>query len=222
MYTVHTADTPNGIKIPIALEELGLPYVIVPVDLAAGAQHAPQFLAMNPNGRIPVLVDDQGPSGLISVFESGAILLYLAERHGRLLPTDPVERVRAMEYLFLQVAGVGPMFGQASWFRRSAPQPVPIALDRYIGESKRLAGVLEQRLAQAPWLGGESHSVADIAHFGWMRIADYAGVSLAGCPAVRDWLQRMEARPAVRRARARLDLATRANAVTHATEPQPA
>lgn len=222
MYTVHTADTPNGVKIPIALEELGLPYVIVHVDLAAGAQRSPRFLAMNPNGRIPVLADDQGPSGPITIFESGAILLYLAERHGQLLPADPVERVRAMEYLFLQVAGVGPMFGQAGWFRRSAPEPVPIALDRYIDESKRLTGVLEQRLARSPWLGGRSYSIADIAHFGWLRIADYAGVSLAGFPAVRDWLQRIEVRPAVRRARARIDLATRARAVAHATEPQPA
>lgn len=222
MYTVHTADTPNGIKIPIALEELGLPYVMVPVDLAAGAQRSPQFLAMNPNGRIPVLADDRGPSGPISVFESGAILFYLAERHGRLLPTDPAERVHALEYLFLQVAGVGPMFGQAGWFRRSAPQPVPIALDRYIGESQRLTAVLEQRLSASPWLGGRSYSIADIAHFSWLRVADYAGVSLAGSPAVRDWLQRIEARPAVRRARARMDLAVQRNAVARIAEAQPA
>ena len=205
MIDVYTANTPNGVKIPIALEELGLAYRVVLVSLSEGEQRRPAFLELNPNGRIPVIVDPDGPNGRpLSVFESGAILLHLAQKAPGLLPEDPVERVRALEYLFLQVAGVGPMFGQAGYFLRSAPAPVDFAVQRYTGEAQRLTAVLERRLQDHPWLAGSSYSIADIAHFGWLRVAGYAGVDLAGFAALRDWLERIERRPATRRGLERL------------------
>ena len=204
MITAYTADTPNGIKLPIALEELGLEYRIVRVALGAGEQKTPEFLAMNPNGRIPVLVDSNGPMGGEALFESGAILWDLAERFPGLMPSDPAERLRALQWLMLQVASVGPMFGQAGWFLRSAPQRVDFAVERYVGEAGRLAGVLDARLQAAPWLAGNTYTVADIAHFGWIRSANYADVKLADFPALSAWQDRIAARPAVRRAVARM------------------
>lgn len=205
MIQVYTAHTPNGIKVPIALEELGLEYRLITVNLAAGEQNRPEFLAINPNGRIPAIVDHQGPDGqTLSLFESGAILLYLAEKAGGLLPRDPLERLRAMEYLFLQVASVGPMFGQAGWFLRSAPAPCAVAIERFRGEALRLTGVLEARLRQQPWLAGSQYSVADIMNFSWLRMAHYAGVELAKFPAVAAWVARINERPAVLRALARV------------------
>ncbi|MCV2419910.1 glutathione S-transferase family protein [Paucibacter sp. DJ2R-2] len=200
MIDVYYAPTPNGVKIPIALEELGAPYRLVPVNLGREEQKQPEFLALNPNGRIPVIVDPDGPGGEpVSVFESGAILLYLADKFGGLMPSDPRDRIRALEYLFFQVGGVGPMFGQAGWFMRQ-PERITVGIERYQAESRRLTAVLETRLQEAHWLAGESFSVADIAHFGWLRVADYAGVRLEPYPAVQDWLQRIASRPAVQRA----------------------
>jgi GST-like protein len=205
MIELYTANTPNGVKIPIALEELGLDYRLITLNLAAGEQKRPAFLALNPNGRIPVIVDPDGPAGQpISVFESGAILLYLAQKTAGLLPDNASARWRAMEYLFLQVSAVGPMFGQAGWFLRSTAQPIPVAVERYRSESVRLTGVLEARLSQQPWLAGTEYSLADISHYGWLRVADYAGVELSRFPAVQDWVARISARPAVQRALARL------------------
>lgn len=205
MIELYTANTPNGIKVPIALEELGLAYRLIKLNLAANEQKRPAFLQINPNGRIPAIVDLHGPGGQpLSVFESGAILLYLAEKAPGLMPEDPVERQRAMEYLFLQVSGVGPIFGQAGWFLRSAPQPVPLAIERFRSEALRLTAVLEARLAQQPWLAGSLYSIADIMHYSWLRSADYAGVELARFPAVAAWVARITARPAVRRALASL------------------
>ena len=205
MIDVYTALTPNGIKVPIVLEELGLEYRVIPVNLAAGEQSRPEFLALNPNGRIPAIVDHQGPGGrTVSLFESGAILLYLAEKAGGLLPRDPVERLRAMEYLFLQVASVGPTFGQAGWFLRSTPAPCAIAIERFRGEALRLTGVLEARLRQQPWLAGSEYSLADIMNFSWLRVAHYGGVELARFPAVAAWVSTISERPAVKRALARL------------------
>ena len=205
MIEVYTALTPNGIKVPIALEELGLAYRVIPVNLAAGEQHRPAFLALNPNGRIPVIVDPQGPGGTtVSLFESGAILLYLAEKAGGLLPRDPVERLRAMEYLFLQVASVGPSFGQAGWFLRSTPSPCTIAIERFRDEALRLTGLLEARLRSQPWLAGSEYSLADIMNFSWLRVAHYGGVELARFPAVAAWVATISERPAVKRALARL------------------
>lgn len=205
MIELYTANTPNGVKIPIALEELGLDYRLIKLNLAAGEQKRPEFLALNPNGRIPAIVDLDGPAGQpISVFESGAILLYLAQKGAGLLPEDDFARWRAMEYLFLQVSAVGPMFGQAGWFLRSATPPIAVAIERYCSEAVRLTGVLEARLSEHPWLAGSEYSLADISHFGWLRVADYAGVELSRFPAVQDWVARIGARPAVQRALARL------------------
>lgn len=205
MIEVYTALTPNGIKVPIALEELGLEYRVIPVNLAAGEQSRPEFLALNPNGRIPVIVDHQGSGGgTVSLFESGAILLYLAEKAGGLLPRDPVERLRAMEYLFLQVASIGPTFGQAGWFLRSTPAPCAIAIERFSSEALRLTGVLEARLRQHPWLAGSEYSLADIMNFSWLRVAHYGGVELARFPAVAAWVATISERPAVKRALARM------------------
>lgn len=200
MIELYSANTPNGIKVSIALEELGLSYRLIKLDLARGEQKQPAFLKINPNGRIPAIVDGQGPAGQsLSVFESGAILLYLAEKAPGLLPLDPVERQRAMEYLFFQVGGIGPIFGQAGWFLRSAAQPMPLAIERFCSEALRLTAVLEARLVEHPWLAGSSYSIADIMNFSWLRSAEYAGVDLSRFPAVTDWLQRIAARPAVQR-----------------------
>jgi len=205
MIEVYTALTPNGIKVPIALEELGLEYRLITVNLAAGEQSRPEFLAINPNGRIPAIVDHQGPDGqTVSLFESGAILLYLAEKAGGLLPRDARERLRAMEYLFLQVASVGPMFGQAGWFLRSTPTPCAVAIERFRGEALRLTGVLEARLREQPWLAGSEYSLADIMNFSWLRMAHYGGVELARFPAVAAWVATISERPAVQRALARM------------------
>lgn len=201
MIDLYSADTPNGLKIPIALEELGVDYQLIKVNLAAGMQRRPAFLALNPNGRIPVIVDHEGPAGMpLNLAESGAILLYLAEKHGGLLPGDPNERQRALEFLFLQVASVGPNFGQAGWFMRSAPEVLPLAIDRFRQESQRLTALLEARLQKHLWLAGTEFSLADIAHFCWLRVADYAGVDLQEYPHVRAWIARISARPAVLRA----------------------
>jgi GST-like protein len=197
MIDVYTANTPNGVKVPIALEELAVPYRVIRVDLGALEQKHPDFLRINPNGRIPAIVDSDGPgSSPLSVFESGAILWYLAEKFPGLMPESAVERIRALEYTFFQVGGVGPMFGQAGWFMRHS-EPMPLAITRYQTESNRLTAVLEARLQVSPWLAGESYSVADIMNFGWLRAAQYADVQLDDYPAVREWVTRMAARPAV-------------------------
>jgi GSH-dependent disulfide-bond oxidoreductase len=202
---VYTANTPNGVKVPITLEELGVPYRIQRVNLGAQEQKLPAFLRINPNGRIPAIVDPDGPGGAaLSVFESGAIVWYLAEKFGGLVPKDPVERVRALEYTFFQVGGIGPMFGQAGWFTRSAPQPVDFAIERYRKEANRLTAVLEVRLKQVPWMAGSEFSVADIMTFGWLDAPDYAGVNLAHYPAVSAWRDHVRQRPAVQRGLAAL------------------
>ena len=197
MIDVYTANTPNGVKVPIALEELAVPYRVIRVDLGALEQKRSDFLRLNPNGRIPAIVDNDGPGNApLSVFESGAILWYLAEKFPGLMPESPVERIRALEYTFFQVAGVGPMFGQAGWFMRHS-EPMPLAITRYQTESNRLTAVLEARLQVSPWLAGESYSVADIMNFGWLRAAQYAGVQLDDYPAVREWVTRIAARSSV-------------------------
>lgn len=205
MIDVYTANTPNGVKVPIALEELGVPYRVHRIDLGANEQKRPEFLRLNPNGRIPAIVDPDGPGGApLSVFESGAILWYLAEKFPGLMPGDAIERIRALEYTFFQVGGVGPMFGQAGWFTRSAPQRLELAIERYRNESNRLTAVLEARLRQVPWLAGSTFSVADIMTFGWLDAPDYAGVNLADYPAVSSWRDRMHLRPGVQRGLAAL------------------
>lgn len=205
MIEVHAAQTPNGIKIPIALEEIGAPYRIVRVDLAAGDQKRPEFLKMNPNGRIPVIVDPDGPGGApLTLFESGAILFYLAEKFGALLPPDPAGRMRALQWTFFQAAAVGPMFGQSGVFRRHA-EPIPFALERYRAESQRLTLILDELLTASDFIAGDALSIADIAHFGWIDIGEqYAGIDLSEAPNLSRWRNALKARPAFLRAHAAL------------------
>jgi glutathione S-transferase len=198
MITLYTAPTPNGHKASITLEELGIPYQVVGIDLGKGVQKEPWFLAINPNGRIPAIVDrDEGD---FPVFESGAIMLYLCEKEGsgRLLPKDPKGRSRVIQWLMFQMGGVGPMQGQANVFFRYFPEKIPAAISRYQNETKRLYGVLDGQLAKHEWLAGD-YSLADIANYAWVRIHGWAGVEIDDLPNLRRWVDAIAARPAVQR-----------------------
>ncbi len=196
MIDLYTAATPNGHKASIMLEEVGLPYAVHALQLGLLEQKQPWFLEINPNGRIPAIVDRQNDD--FSVFESGAILIYLAEKTGQLMPTDARQRSIALQWLMFQVGGVGPMQGQANVFFRYAPEPIPYAVERYQKETRRLYEVLERRLTEAEYLGGD-YSIADIATFPWVRAHAWAGVSIEGLPNLARWLAAIEARPAVQR-----------------------
>ncbi|MCM2312841.1 MAG: glutathione S-transferase N-terminal domain-containing protein [Steroidobacteraceae bacterium] len=193
MIDLYTAATPNGHKISIALEELGLPYTVRPVDLGQGEQRRPEFLALSPNGRIPAIVDRE--EGDFAVFESGAILIYLAEKTGRLLPADPKGRSLVIQWLMFQMGGIGPMMGQANVFFRYFPEKIQPAIDRYQGEVRRLFGVLDTRLADHEYLAGD-YSIADIANWAWVRTHKWSGVALDGLPHLERWMQQLYARPA--------------------------
>lgn len=194
MIDLYTARTPNGFKVSIALEELGLPYTTHPIDLKADEQKQDWFLALNPNGRIPVIVDHD--AGDLVVFESGAILMHLAERTGRLLPTNPGDRSRALQWLMFQMGGLGPMMGQANVFHRYAPERIPYAIERYQRETRRLLEVLDRRLSEAEFLAG-AYSIADIANWCWATTYRWSGVDIDGLPHLQRWLDAIEARPAV-------------------------
>lgn len=194
MIDLYTAATPNGFKVSIALEELELPYTTHVIDLRSGGQFAPEFLRISPNNKIPAIVDGQ-----LSIFESGAILMYLAEKTGRLLPASGPGRWSTLEWLFFQVGGIGPMLGQIHHFRNYAPEKIPYAIDRYVNEGKRLFGVVDRRLAQARWLAGDDYSIADIANMPWMRLHKNQGIEIAEYPHVGRWIEAMEARPAVKK-----------------------
>jgi GST-like protein len=196
MIDLYTSPTPNGFKISIALEELGLPYTVHAIDLGAKDQKKPEFLARNPNGRIPVIVDRD--AGDFPVFESGAILLYLAEKTGKLLPTEPKARSVAIQWLMFQMGGVGPMMGQANVFFRYFPEKLQPAIDRYQNESRRLLEVLDTRLAQVEYLAGD-YSIADIATWPWARIHEWSGVSIEGLTHLDRWLKAIADRPAAQR-----------------------
>ncbi len=196
MIELFTAGTPNGYKVSIMLEELGLPYRVRPVDLGRREQKEPWFLRINPNGRIPAIIDHDEDS--FAVFESGAILVYLAEKAGRFLPTDARARSRVMQWLMFQMAGIGPMQGQANVFFRYAPQKIPYAIERYQAETLRLYQVLERQLDGRKYLVDEV-SIADFAVFPWVRSHEWAGVSIESLPNIRRWLDTMASRPAVGR-----------------------
>lgn len=196
MIDLYTAPTPNGYKASIALEELEVPYELKVVDLASGAQKEPWFLAINPNGRIPAIVD-RG-NGDFAVFESGAIMIYLAERAGRLLPTDEKGRSRVLQWLMFQMGGLGPMMGQANVFTRYFPEQIPAVIERYRRESRRLLEVLDTRLADNEWLAGD-YSIADIANFAWARIHEWPGVGVEGLDHLQRWMKAIDARPAAQR-----------------------
>jgi glutathione S-transferase len=210
MITLYTASTPNGIKASIALEELGLPYEVRPISLGKLEQKEPWFLAINPNGRIPAIVDHAPADGgaPLAVFESGAILVYLAEKAGALLPADPRGRAQVMQWLMFQMGGIGPMMGQANVFFRYAPEKIPYAIERYQRESRRLFEVLESRLVDHEYLAGD-YSIADIASWSWVQSHAWSGVSIEGLPGVARWLAAIAARPAVVRGRAIPAKATR-------------
>lgn len=196
---VHTWSTPNGWKIPIMLEECGLPYRVVPVNIGRGDQLAPEFLKISPNNKIPAIVDPDGPGGEpISVFESGAILQYLGRKTGCLYPSDERARVAVDAWLFWQVGGFGPMLGQAHHFRIYAGEKIPYAIDRFTSEAHRLYGVLDRQLADRPYLAGD-YSIADVATLTWAKYQEKQGVDLAGLPNVRRWLDTVLSRPAVQR-----------------------
>jgi GST-like protein len=196
---LHAWPTPNAYKISIMLEEVGLPYTVVPVDIGAGDQFTPEFLKLNPNNKMPVIIDPEGPRGTpYSLFESGAILIYLGEKTGKLYPADPQDRYDVLQWLMFQMASVGPMFGQAHHFRQYAPEPLPYAIDRYTNEAKRIYGVMDRRLGEAEYLAG-AYSIADIATFPWTRSHERQGIDLADYPHVRRWFDAIDARPAVRK-----------------------
>ena len=197
MIDAYLWNTPNGQKLGIALEEMGLPYTCHLVNISAGEQHTPAYRAINPTGKMPAIVDHDGPDGRpIAIFESGALLLYLAEKSGKLLATDPRERWITTEWLMFQMAGVGPMFGQAGFFLR-ATEKIPVAIDRYTNESVRLLEVLDQRLGTSPWLAAD-YSVADVATFPWVAAAS-SYLSLPLPPNVARWSTTIAERPAVQR-----------------------
>ena len=196
MIDLYSAATPNGHKVSIALEELALPYQLHTLELDQGTQKQPWFLALNPNGRIPAIVD-RGEDNF-AVFESGAILVYLAEKTGRLMPADPKGRSQVLQWLMFQMGGVGPMMGQANVFYRYFPEKIQPAIDRYQGESRRLFGVLDARLQQHEYLAGD-YSIADIANWAWVRTHKWSGVSLDGLPALQRWVDAIRARPAVQK-----------------------
>ncbi|HZT18536.1 MAG TPA: glutathione S-transferase N-terminal domain-containing protein [Dongiaceae bacterium] len=199
MIDLYSWATPNGHKIHIMLEETGLAYRVHPVDIGRGDQFEPSFLAISPNNRIPAIVDQEGPDGRpISIFESGAILLYLAEKAGKFLPKDMRGRYEAIQWLMFQMGGVGPMLGQAHHFRAYAPEKIPYAIDRYTKEAGRLYGVIDHRLADRPFIAGE-YSIADMAIFPWLRSWERQGVDIAEYPHLKRWFDTIAARPAVER-----------------------
>lgn len=196
MIDLYTAATPNGHKVSIALEEMGLPYQLHVLSFDQQEQKAPAFLKINPNGRIPAIVDRDNDN--FAVFESGAILYYLAEKTGQLLPSDAKGRSVALQWLMFQMSGVGPMQGQANVFYRYLPEKIPTAISRYQNETRRLYEVLNGRLEQVEYLAGE-YSIADIATYPWLALHDWAGVSVDGLPALQRWMAAMAARPAVQK-----------------------
>jgi GSH-dependent disulfide-bond oxidoreductase len=206
MIEVYSWATPNGHKVHIMLEECGLPYHVHAIDIGAGDQFDPDFLAISPNNKIPAITDPEGPEGApISLFESGAILLYLASKTGRFMPEAITARYEVLQWLMFQMGGVGPMLGQAHHFRIYAPEKIPYAIDRYTNEARRLYGVMNRRLAHTKYIAGPEYSIADIAIFPWLRSWKNQGVDWADFPHLRGWFDEIAARPAVKRGVAVLD-----------------
>ena len=200
MIDLYSWATPNGHKVHIMLEECGLPYRVHPVNIGAGDQFKPEFLAISPNNKIPAITDPDGPDGKpISLFESGAILIYLAAKTGRLLPASDRGKYEVLQWLMFQMGSVGPMIGQANHFRTYAPEKLPYAINRYTNETKRLYGVLDKRLAGRSYVAGGDYSIADIAIFPWLRNWRNQGITWDDYPRLHAWFERIEERPAVQR-----------------------
>lgn len=204
MIQLYTWSTPNGRKISIALEELGLPYVAHPVNIGQDEQFAPDFLKISPNNKIPAIVDDEAEGGPLSIFESAAILIYLADKTGRLLAPSGAARYRALEWLSWQIGGLGPMLGQLGFFAKRAPEKAPVAIERFTTESGRLLGVMDRRLGEARYLAGDEYTIADISCYGWTLAAtsflgDVLADDVTKAGNVKRWLDEVGARPAVQR-----------------------
>lgn len=198
MITLYTWPTPNGKKVQIMLEETGLKYKAMPINISANAQFAPDFLKISPNNKIPAIVDSKGPKGKpYSLFESGAILIYLAGKTNTLLGTTETDRYDILQWLMFQMGGLGPMLGQAHHFRIYAPQKIDYAIQRYTQEAQRLYGVMDRRLAQCEYLGCNEYSIADIAAWPWIASYERQGVDIAAYPNVRRWYESIGSRPAV-------------------------
>jgi GST-like protein len=201
MIDVYSWATPNGHKVHIMLEETGLEYRVHAIDIGAGDQFKAEFLAISPNNKIPAIVDADGPGGKpISLFESGAILIYLAEKTGKYLPSDPVARYATLQWLMFQMGGIGPMLGQTHHFRIYAPEKIEYAINRYTNEAKRLYGVMDTQLSKTQHLAGDDYTIADIAAFPWTRSWQNQGIELDEFPNVKRWHEAIAARPAVVRA----------------------
>ena len=200
MIEVYSWATPNGHKVHVMLEECGLAYRAIPVNIGAGEQFRPEFLAISPNNKIPAIVDPDGPNGKpISMFESGAILVYLAAKTGRFLPVDIRSRYRVLEWLMFQMGSVGPMLGQTHHFRLYAPEKLPYAIERYSNEARRIYGVLDKRLQHQEWVATDEYTIADIAIFPWLRSWQNQGIDWTEFPRLKVWFDRIAARPAVQR-----------------------
>ncbi len=195
MIDCYTFATPNGRKVSIMLEEVGLPYIVHSIDIRQNQQFSPEFVAINPNSKIPAIVDQE--TG-ITVFESGAILIYLAEKTGKFFPQETKAKFQVLQWLMFQVGGVGPMFGQLNHFRRFAPEPIPYAINRYEQETLRLYGVMNQQLATREYIAGD-YSIADMAIYPWVAIYEFQGLTLESYPHLKNWCDRMASRPAVQK-----------------------
>jgi GST-like protein len=200
MYDIYNWPTSNGRKINIAVEELEVEYKIHPIAIGKDEQFSTKFTLLNPNQKIPAVIDHDGPDGKpYTMFESGAILMYLAEKHGKLMPTDMAKRYEVIQWLMFQMGGVGPNFGQTHHFRRAAPEKVPYAIERFTNETRRLWGVMNKRLADKDWLAADEFSIADIAVFPWAMRFEWQGISLDEFPNMKRWYETVEARPGVKR-----------------------
>ncbi len=201
MIILYTWPTPNGHKVHIMLEECGVPYQVIPVDISTGEQFLPEYLQISPNNKIPAMVDPEGPDGkTISIFESGAILMYLADKYGKFLGNTTREKYMTLEWLMFQMGSVGPMLGQAHHFRNYAAETIPYAIDRYTNEAKRLYGVINRQLAKYPYLAGNEYTIADMATFPWTRSWQNQGIDWAEYPHAKRWFDKISERPAVQRA----------------------
>jgi GST-like protein len=209
MLDVYAFATPNSIKVPIALEELGLDYVLHAINVRKGEQKEPDFVALNANAKVPVLIDPTAGGAPLVLTESAAILIYLAEKTGRLLPAAGEARARVFEQLFFHASGLGPAFGQSGFFQRQAQEPQPLAIQRFASEAKRTLSVLDGVLATRRYAAGNEFSIADIAHFGWLWRREFAGVGFDDSPHVARWYEEVAARPAVQRAIARVEALVR-------------
>ncbi len=215
MIDLYTWPTPNGHKLHIMLEETGLDYTVIPIDIGAGDQFDPDFLKISPNNKMPAMVDRDGPGGApYAMFESGAMLIYLAEKCGRFMPQETRARFDVIKWLMFQMGHIGPMLGQAHHFRAYAPEPIPYAIERYTNEAARLYKVLDVRLGEAAYLAGDDYSIADIAVFPWLRSHERQGQDLADFANVERWFETIAARPAVERGVAVLADRRRAGPIT--------